>query len=201
MKIKRLVVGSYQANCYIVSYEQEAIIIDPGDHVKQIRAYIEKENLKVMAVCLTHGHFDHIGAIDAIEQHYHCPIYLHKEDHICLKNELYNLSGKQHPLHIHATVLEAPEYLDIGHFKIHFIHCPGHSQGSCMIELLNENVIFSGDVLFKGSIGRFDFIGSSKHDTFESIQKIKKIDGDYTIYPGHDMSTTLSDEKAYNPYF
>ena len=101
---------------------------------------------------------------------------------------------------VKAPVQSSHEEMKFGDFDVQWLHLPGHCPGSSMIYLKDENIIFSGDVLFKGSIGRFDFPNSSKYETIESINKIKEYDFDAVIYPGHGPNSTLSEERLNNPY-
>lgn len=201
MKIKKLQLGNFQTNAYIVSNEKkECIIIDPGCNGKKIVNYLESEELRVHAILLTHGHFDHIGATDYIYQRTQCPIYIHQEDMTMIKDSKLNLSYFEEPFVVEAPVIPAVTSLEIIGYDIHWLHLPGHCPGSSMLHFVNEKVIFSGDVIFKGSIGRFDFPNSSHHDTKQSLQKIKELDVEATMYPGHGESTTLAEEKQSNPY-
>lgn len=201
MKIKKMMVGHLQTNTYIVSNDKnECVLIDPGDRGKKISTYIENEELQVKAILLTHGHFDHMGAVDYLYTKYTCPIYIHKEDIAMLKDASLNLSFYEQPFTLSAPVIAATPLLEIIGFTIHWLHLPGHTPGSSMLYFVNEETIFSGDVLFKGSIGRFDFPLSSHHDTKQSLQIIKDLEIEATVYPGHGESTTLSEEKKSNPY-
>lgn len=202
MKIKRLIVGDFQTNCYIVHHEKKAIIIDPGAQSKKIKKAIENDELEVIAILLTHGHCDHIGAVDALVESYNCPVYLHQEDNEYLTKPEINLSAMfMDKLIINSAITNPKDIMAIGDYIVKWHHLPGHTPGSSMIEFVDIGIIFSGDVLFNGSIGRFDFPLSSKHDTMQSIEKIKKIDGEYRIYPGHGEATTLINEIQNNPYF
>ena len=134
-------------NCYLIDNNNHSILIDPGDKAELLINYLTQNNLQLTAILLTHGHFDHIGAIDELVEKYNCPVYIHQDDY----------------------------------------------------EMI-YHVIFSGDVLFKNGIGRFDFPTSSSTDTRNSIKKIKEIKDDYEIYPGHGELTTLIQEKLNNPY-
>lgn len=201
MKIKTFVLGVMQTNCYIVSNdENHCMIIDPGAQGKKVAKYLEENELVLDAILLTHGHFDHIGAVDYLYDKYHCPIYIHHEDIEMLTNSRLNLSYLEKPFSLSAPVTPASEHMEISGFKICWFHLPGHCPGASMIYLEDENVIFSGDVLFNGSIGRFDFPNSSKYDTLTSIEKIKTFNFDATLYPGHGPSSTLRSELLSNPY-
>ncbi len=201
MKIKTFVLGVMQTNCYIVSNdENHCMIIDPGAQGKKVAKYLEENELVLDAILLTHGHFDHIGAVDYLYDKYHCLIYIHHEDIEMLTNSRLNLSYLEKPFSLSAPVTPASEHMEISGFKICWFHLPGHCPGASMIYLEDENVIFSGDVLFNGSIGRFDFPNSSKYDTLTSIEKIKTFNFDATLYPGHGPSSTLKSELLSNPY-
>lgn len=201
MKIKTFVLGVMQTNCYIVSNdENHCMIIDPGAQGKKVAKYLEENELVLDAILLTHGHFDHIGAVDYLYDKYHCPIYIHHEDIEMLTNSRLNLSYLEKQFSLSAPVTPASEHMEISGFKICWFHLPGHCPGASMIYLEDENVIFSGDVLFNGSIGRFDFPNSSKYDTLTSIEKIKTFNFDATLYPGHGPSSTLKSELLSNPY-
>lgn len=201
MEIKTFVLGVMQTNCYIVSNdENHCMIIDPGAQGKKVAKYLEENELVLDAILLTHGHFDHIGAVDYLYDKYHCPIYIHHEDIEMLTNSRLNLSYLEKPFSLSAPVTPASEHMEISGFKICWFHLPGHCPGASMIYLEDENVIFSGDVLFNGSIGRFDFPNSSKYDTLTSIEKIKTFNFDATLYPGHGPSSTLRSELLSNPY-
>ena len=201
MKIKTFVLGVMQTNCYIVSNdENHCMIIDPGAQGKKVAKYLEENELVLDAILLTHGHFDHIGAVDYLYDKYHCPIYIHHEDIEMLTNSRLNLSYLEKTFSLSAPVTSASEHMEISGFKICWFHLPGHCPGASMIYLEDENVIFSGDVLFNGSIGRFDFPNSSKYDTLTSIEKIKTFNFDATLYPGHGPSSTLRSELLSNPY-
>lgn len=201
MKIKTFVLGVMQTNCYIVSNdENHCMIIDPGAQGKKVAKYLEENELVLDAILLTHGHFDHIGAVDYLYDKYHCPIYIHHEDIEMLTNSRLNLSYLEKPFSLSAPVTPASEHMEISGFKICWFHLPGHCPGASMIYLEDKNVIFSGDVLFNGSIGRFDFPNSSKYDTLTSIEKIKTFNFDATLYPGHGPSSTLKSELLSNPY-
>ena len=183
--IKKFVLGIMSTNCYLIENNNHSILIDPGDKAELLINYLTQNNLQLTAILLTHGHFDHIGAIDEFKMIY---------------NDQLNLSNYYGELKIKSKVTAVDKDIDIGDFHFEFLHLPGHTIGSCFIILKNYHVIFSGDVLFKNGIGRFDFPTSSSTDTRNSIKKIKEIKDDYEIYPGHGELTTLIQEKLNNPY-
>jgi glyoxylase-like metal-dependent hydrolase (beta-lactamase superfamily II) len=201
MLIKKFILGKMETNVYIISNDKkECIIIDPADNGKKIVRYIENEELQLCAILLTHGHFDHIKAVDYIYGIYPCPIYIQQEDMCFLKEPSLNLSHYEIPLVVKAPILPAKDIMEIAGFTVAWVHLPGHTPGSSMLHFINEEVIFSGDVLFRCSIGRFDLPMASHYDTKQTLLKIRDMDFEATVYPGHNESTTLSYEQKNNPY-
>ena len=201
MIVKTFTVGYLSTNCYLVYNEGSnfAILIDcAGKGYKKISAFCEENNLKINAVLLTHGHFDHIG--DALKwQQDGAKIYVHEGD----SDKLYtdgNL-GFQIGLIIPEThadiILHGNESLEINGLNIKVIHTPGHSKGSTTFVI--ENCMFAGDTLFEESFGRTDFYDGSLLQLSNSIKKLFDINGDYIVYPGHGEATTLNHERGVNP--
>ncbi len=202
MKIKRLILGQMAVNCYVVFNEEtkNCLIIDPGDIGKKVLNFLELNELKPLAILLTHGHYDHIGAVDYLVNRFSMPVYIHSEGIATASDPNLNLSVYSSPMAIEAALTIADEIKGIGEFKFEYLHMPGHTPGSSMIHFTDLNALFAGDVLFKGAIGRFDFPNSSKHDTRQTIKKIKELDFDANVYPGHGEFTTLKEELASNYY-
>lgn len=206
--IKKIIVGSLACNCYVYYNEEtlNAILIDPGDEYKKINRFLKDKELNLKAIFLTHGHIDHIGAVSSfLAQKQTLPIYIHKEDAIFLTHPEMNLSSQfgkgNYILKSPSLVtLEDGQEINIGDIRLTCQHYPGHTPGSCMYFIEDKNIIFSGDVLFSKSIGRFDLPYGNRFDTIQTLRKIKSIKGDYTIYPGHDETTTLNEELQLNPY-
>ena len=200
LKIKKVVLGIMSTNFYLIENGQHSIVIDPWDQEDLIIDYLVQNNLKLKVILLTHAHFDHIGAIDKLVEKYNCEVYVHQNDYAMIYDDNLNLSNHFNSLKIKSNVNAINDFIDVDHFRFEFVNLPGHTAGSCFIFLKKYHVIFSGDVLFKNSIGRFDFPTSSSFDTKKSMLEIQKIDDDYKIYPGHGESTTLLQEKLNNPY-
>lgn len=204
MKFKRLPLGIYQANCYVIwdGKTKKSAIIDPGGDFQSLNSFIQKNNLNVEFIILTHGHADHIGAVIDAKEQYNAKVLIHNEDYEMLKNKNINHSDKMGYGIIEVEAdkkLEENHEIKIGSTILSIIHTPGHTRGSICIR--TENVLFSGDTLFAGSIGRTDLEGGSFEDIIKSIkEKIITLPDDTQIYPGHGSSTTVIIEKKSNPF-
>ncbi|MGI6509434.1 MAG: MBL fold metallo-hydrolase [Erysipelotrichaceae bacterium] len=199
MKVEIVRVGMFQTNCYLVYNDGEMLIIDPGASFKKIDEAISKhENIKVVAILLTHGHFDHIGAADKLKEKYNCPIIASKDDEKILRNIKYNsLAGFAAEVESDIDWIEKDE-LDIGSINVKVLFTPGHSAGSVMYII--DNKLFSGDTLFRLSVGRTDLYSGSSYLLRESLQQLYNLDRDMIVYPGHEGSTTVGFELDHNPY-
>lgn len=195
MKIKRYDNSAMGENIYLLVNEGYGVIIDPGVISKELNEYIDKENIIIEAIILTHGHFDHIGASDYYAEKYNVDIYIHANDMHCLLDGKYNLLNDNL---VTTPAKELKEELKLDHFKFNIKLLPGHSLGSCAIII--DNYMFSGDILFKGSIGRSDFNGSNNLEMQETVKKLKAISTNYIVYPGHGEKTTIFDEQKSNIY-
>lgn len=199
MKVEIVRVGMFQTNCYLVYNDSEMLIIDPGASFKKIDEAISKhENVKVVAILLTHGHFDHIGAADKLKEKYNCPIIASKDDEKILRNIKYNsLAGFAAEVESDIDWIEKDE-LNIGSINVKVLFTPGHSAGSVMYII--DNKLFSGDTLFRLSVGRTDLYSGSSYLLRESLQQLYNLDRDMIVYPGHEGSTTVGFELDHNPY-
>lgn len=183
--------GSCATNCYILKGASSQIVIDPSENSHD---WVKKNTDNIVAILCTHGHFDHV--FDAYKfQKDNIKIYIHKNDEFLLKNDPFGILQNS----CEAIAVNSDEKLKFDEFDIEFLHYPGHTPGSCMI-LIND-IIFSGDVLFNGSVGRYDFPFSNVKDMKNSLLKIKNIEKNYKIYPGHGKDTNLFDEKDTIEYF
>jgi glyoxylase-like metal-dependent hydrolase (beta-lactamase superfamily II) len=193
MQIKIQPMGSYQTNCYIVTIDGKDLIIDPGiDATDWVLSHTDNP----VAILNTHGHFDHVWSNAELKQKLHIPIYAPKADAFMLRDDpLSQGTPPSEPDHL----IEGDQRVDIDGIKVTFRHFPGHTPGCSIIEI--GDVWFSGDFLFYQSIGRWDFPSSSGEDMAKSLEKAMKIKEDYTLYPGHGLSTTLKAEQRLMPFW
>lgn len=174
MKIKIVENGDLRENCYLLEIDKKILIIDPGSDFEKIDSYIQEDD-EVLAILITHRHFDHIGALEEFVKKYRCPVY----DKITTEEETYN----------------------IGPFSFNVIFNPGHSEDSITFYFYKDKVMFDGDFIFEGNVGRCDLEGGDMSSMMKSIQKIKRFPDETTIYPGHGEFTKLGHEKKKNYFF
>lgn len=198
--IKKLVVGGMKANCYIIGdpKTKDAFIIDPGGDYPKIKAIIDKHRLNARAIINTHGHIDHISA----NRYLNMPIWIHEEDASFLRDSRKNLSslfGFNLKSPAATRLLVEGEVLNVGETTLEVIHTPGHTPGS--ICLKSDGILFTGDILFCGGIGRSDFPHGSEEDLIDSLKHKVLVHSDNTIvYPGHGPATTIGQEKRSNQF-
>ena len=196
MEIRTLVLGPLATNTYLLTEGDKALLIDPASKSEKLIDILGE--LELMGILLTHGHFDHIKAVDGLYEHYHCPIYLHKDDEE-LARDKYAGSDFGFSVYINSPLQYLKEgKMKIGPFEFEVIFTPGHTPGSVIFVF--DEALFSGDTLFKGSVGRTDLKGGNASALRESLRIFKDMDKDYIIYPGHDAPSRLSYELLYNPY-
>ena len=193
LKVHALALGAYQTNCYIIHDEQAktCCVIDPGYSPDAVLDKLDALGLTLEAILLTHGHFDHVGAVRELACETGCDVYLHAAD---LTMPPMMTAG---PLYYTKTYDEGSR-LRLAGLDISVLHTPGHTPGS--VCLLTETTILSGDTLFEGSCGRTDLPGGDWATILKSLKRLASLEGNFWILPGHGGSTTLRDEKKYNPY-
>lgn len=193
LQVHTLTLGLYQTNCYLVHNEgaKECIVIDPGYEANTILNRAALLGLEIKAILLTHGHFDHVGAVRQIAADTDCDVYL-QEQELTLPGAMTD-----GPLY-HTHLYPAEGKFQVAGMDIAVLHTPGHTPGS--VCLLIADAMFSGDTLFAGSMGRCDFPGSSIFDMRKSMKKLYNLAGDFRVFPGHAEATTLEYERKTNPY-
>ncbi len=194
---RSLCVGRVMTNCYIVADEQtrDAAVIDPGDNADKILNVIKLENLNVKYIFLTHGHFDHVLAVDGVRGATGAKCVLHESDARLMTHPPGILAlGRAHGT---ADILvRGGEEFELGSLRFKWMHTPGHTPGSCCI-ICGEN-LYTGDTLFEDDCGRCDLPGGDYRAMLESLRLLAALEGDYSVYPGHDVSTTLDRERRHN---
>ncbi len=203
MIIRKLEVGLFASNCYIVGFNREGMIIDPGDEAKRILNEVKNLGLDIKIIALTHGHIDHIGALKEIKEATGAQVAIHSDDVGALKDRFLSIFlGIRHRSPPPPDrLLNDGDVISVGELKFTVIYTPGHTQGS--ICLLGEGVLFSGDTLFNYGVGRSDLPGSggNHEQLIESIKKRLLVLGDdIKVYPGHGPETTIGTERRGNPF-
>lgn len=201
MQIKIIKTGIYQANCYFLIDEKsgEGAIIDPGDDAQRIISELKVLSVNIKYIILTHGHMDHTGAINEIRKIVKAPVYINKQDEDMTQKGIslfpcFSDSGYDDNIYI-----KDGDILKLGENEIKCIETPGHSPGGMSFYI--SNMVFTGDTLFNGSIGRTDFPGGNNETLIKSIKtKLMILDEDTIVYPGHGEKTSIGYEKSHNYY-
>ena len=205
MKVEKFVTGIISTNCYLVINEdtKQAVVIDPAACPSYLMSHIKSEGLKIEAILLTHGHFDHIMGIDGFLSEFDVPVYVHEEDADAMEDPVLNQSSTYTSGYTFgkARYLRDRQTLELAGYTFQVIHTPGHTKGGCCYYVASEGVLFSGDTLFQNSVGRTDFVNSSTSDLVHSVrEKWFLLPDDTMVYPGHMGETKIGHEKKYNPY-
>ena len=195
MKIDCLPLGQYEENCYILHENGHVLVIDPGCKGKEAIKACQGDTID--AILLTHGHSDHTVGVDEIVDQVHCPVYISDDDMQLISNNPHNLNLFGSVLYCQLEPLKIGSN-DIGNFNVKVLATPGHTEGSVCIQY--KNVLFTGDTLFAGDIGRTDLFSGSEAQMSESLEYLTKLPSDLIIYPGHGPSSTMAQEKISNPY-
>jgi glyoxylase-like metal-dependent hydrolase (beta-lactamase superfamily II) len=203
MQVHRIPVGQLEANCYIVTdgRSSDAIIIDPGDDPERIISHIEKNGLRPIRIIFTHAHFDHVGASGDLKRRSDLPVMMHEEE-----RATYEVTRKQcvswglspDDLPKDFKTFREGDRITVGNLSLEVIHTPGHTPGS--ICLYGNGAIFTGDTLFRGSVGRTDRPGGDTNKLLASLKKIKVLPENIRVLPGHGDETTIGHERTGNPF-
>ena len=202
MLIKCFTVGAYETNCYIVTDEHtlECAVIDPGADASTLLDYLEDRRLTCRCILLTHGHFDHTGAVEDLAEETGAALYLHRlDDGVTIGGDYYRYNAPPD-----ARFYADGDTVRVGSLCFTVMETPGHTPGSvtlaCTQEGTEDKALFTGDTLFRGSCGRTDFPGSSTDAMMSSLRRLYQLPGDWEVYPGHMDPTTLDRERRTN-YF
>ncbi len=202
MKITCIPAGMLLANCYIIETENKnAIAIDTGGDFEKLKRFLTENGLKLTKILLTHGHFDHIGATEQLSREYEAEVFIHENDAIMLTDRRASLADNIGGLYTPVekfTIINDGDIITQDELDFEVIHTPGHTLGGVCYKC--ENSLFTGDTLFKMSMGRTDFPGGSASQIFASLKKLEELDGNYDVYPGHNDVSTLDYERKYNAY-
>ena len=208
MKIYTLPIGPLQANCYVLVDETtgKAAVFDAGGYNERLAALVENEDIKeVEYIFLTHGHFDHIMGVADLKEKTGAKVAIHELDAMCLEDTKYSLLppegyGEQKPVKADILLHEG-DVINVGSLEIKVMHTPGHTPGGVSFYLPESGVVFVGDTLFQMSIGRTDLPGGDYGRIIDSIKnKLYSLPDETVVLPGHGDSTTVGDEKCYNPF-
>lgn len=204
-ELQKCILGSVYTNCYFLQNKEtgELLIVDPAANAEQIFHKVSEMNGKPVGILLTHGHFDHILAVNEVKEKYHIPVYACRQEEEMLREPSVNMTA-----YYGAGCSVKPDRflndLDVfeaAGFSVQMIHTPGHTKGSCCYYIPEEKLLFSGDTLFYGSVGRTDFPGGSTAEIVGSLHKLlESLPEETDVYPGHDAETTIGYEKRYNPF-
>lgn len=206
LNVYPLVLGPVQTTCYVVSSQGRAVIVDPAANATKIIQYLGTKKLIPEAILLTHGHFDHIGAVNELAAKYRLPIYAHKSEKEYFDQPEVNLSTMMYQPFVLSEDLDYHWLADGATLtcldtQVKIFHVPGHTSGSLCYYFVKDRMVFTGDTLFKQSIGRTDFIYGNHQQLVTGIrQKLLTLPDDTLVYPGHGDCTTVADEKRNNPF-
>ena len=208
IRIGRMILSVCQTNCYYVYKEQadnpaKIVVIDPADQGELIFEALTEKGFQIDAILLTHGHFDHIWGANALRRLSGAKIYAYEGERDFCENAEFNVSFQAgRPETVKADYYEKDgARLELAGMSFRLIATPGHTQGGCCYYLEEEKILFSGDTLFEGSVGRTDFPTGSMSTLVRSVkEKLFVLPEDVQVYPGHGNPTNIGEEKRYNPY-
>lgn len=202
MIFKKLATGMLQSNCYIVGDNGEGVIIDPGAAEKEIIDTVNSVGLKIKYIILTHAHIDHIISVDKVRGVLGANVVVHEKDAEALGDDFYNgsyLFGASEKFNAADGLLKDGDVLEAGGLKFEIIHTPGHTPGGICIK--TGNYLFTGDTLFRLSVGRTDLGNGNMSDLLDSLQnRLMTLDDEIIIYPGHGIQSTIGFERTNNPF-
>jgi len=206
MILEMLTVGPFQENCYIIGEEASEVgaLVDPGDEATRIALAVERTNLEVGSIIVTHAHIDHVGAVAALVDEYACPVLMHAEAEPMLRQlptQAMMMGLKFGKLPVVDRHIGDDEVLEVGDLRLRSLYTPGHAPGHLAFYVEEEGLVLSGDALFAGSVGRVDLPGGSMEVLIRSIEeRLLTLPNETTVYPGHGPQTTIGNERTSNPF-
>ena len=201
VKIHTLVLGPLQTNCYIVHEENASscVVVDPAYSPEKILDFTAAQGLKIEGIFLTHGHFDHVGALEVLREKTGCGLWMHKGDYQMRRDPVNDYLFPLHDKDLgDISFCDDGDEISAAGLTFRVLSTPGHSRGSVCYR--TEDILLSGDTLFAGGCGRTDLPGGDWATILMSLGDLSELEDDVKIYPGHGESTTSAREKRYNPY-
>ncbi|NLJ80305.1 MAG: MBL fold metallo-hydrolase [Firmicutes bacterium] len=201
MEVKRFAIDLPAVNCYLVFEGKEGLIIDPGKAAPEVLEFIRRRQLEIKAIINTHGHADHIGGNSWFINKTKAPLWIHEADAAFLGDPNLNLAPflrQEFPHVVPDRLLKDRDEFKVGATVFQILHTPGHSPGS--VSLYSKGILFSGDTLFKSSVGRWDLPGGDRRALQESVLKLGRLPLETKVYPGHGEATTIEEEIKKNPF-
>ncbi len=204
MIFHRFVLGDYVTNCYLIADDEtkNAVLFDAPANADKILDYCSKNGINIKYICLTHAHFDHIMALNDLKESTGAKLLLHEKEEQYLSDPRLNLLGEaaeEVTIPSPDRLLKDGDIIELDSLSFKVIHTPGHTQGG--VCYLIDNVLISGDTLFSGAIGRYDFpLGSLNEELCSIKEKLLVLDDETKVYPGHGFSTTIGKQRKENPY-
>ena len=205
MGLRTLVLSEVSTNCYIYTDDKsgEGIVVDPGEFTEELKRAVETDMKSLKYILLTHGHFDHILGVYKLKEMTGAKIAIHEKDAECLFDEVKSMAihGRDKQINVKADILlRDGDKIEVGEVCFCVVHTPGHTKGSvCYVEE-NGKFMFSGDTLFRSTVGRTDFPGGDITEMLDSVKRLSEYPDDCEVFPGHNISTTIGREKLRNRY-
>ena len=206
MIVEMVTVGPFQENCYVIGDEESRIgaLIDPGDEAARIALTVERLGLEIGSILITHAHVDHVRAIAPLAEEYLCPVLMHEEAEAMLKTapqQALMMGMKFGKVPAVDGYIAADEVLEVGPLRLRSLYTPGHAPGHLAFHAEDEGIVFSGDALFAGSVGRVDLPGGSMEILMRSItSKLLPLPDETRVLSGHGPETTIGRERITNPF-